>query len=787
MSTKVVPIKKSKNYDGTTVTSIIKSKSKGKGNQSRITIYPKHSEKKNARILDDDTSLVSIVYKSSGDNLIKGMSDSNITDIETFKQFIIDQRAEFTLRNPALASKSDEYIGAVVIQHYIANKLETLSEHKHNVDPERIKSRLKYFTSDRFISNIMRPIPDRISIRQTALDTSYTEFFNTLFNVSYTGWRDDKLSKIDNQTQCKRALGLQPSTKIADLQAKGNTICYLCNRPIFFGTGMDPMECEHILPIITALSHWWLIKSSTHSYTDKELELIKQEYDWAHRCCNQLKSNYSFIKYDTKLGRYVPNDDIINYILDQIRRSKSYDCKKIAETMATNAELLTKIRRRIQPIINGVNSNLGKMDDYGLYLLFGKCKVLSALNSADFLASIVGDGAVTEIPKSIAEKRKEVKELMQAKEEIFKKKMQDINVQGKLARVARLAARAARVAETDVLEAKKQAVILERRKIRTPLPQRRAVHGGGHKRLYIKGGMMQEVEEEGGVEGEGGVEVEEEDGGGVEGVEGGVEVEEGEWEDMEDGDEEDEEEEDEEEEEEEEDEGGEVTKEELKEIADMIDIFNKDDISYFNDYNSSVDAMIDSSLNTILQDNDVPLNWEIPEVAYDVTTSNTKFITEEPIQLPELQQTFIELFLTKTHVTFGNNNTTRTIYTQVPYVSRKQRQIARETGKMPRGYRKILNKSRRVPGLGSWRHPTLKQKNKGMHPRGVIPDREVVTRSGSGGGKYTKHKKNRKNTKNRKNRKTLKKNRKTFKKNRKTLKKNRKTLKKNRKTLKKKN
>ena len=393
---------------------------------------PNKKNKKSKTILDEkDKSFLSIISKSSGDSLIMGMSDSNIRDIATFKRFIIAKRAEFTLRNPALASKSNVYIGAVVIQHYIANKLETLSENKHNVDPERIKSRLKYFTSDQFISNLMRPIPERISIHQTALATSYTEFFNTLFNVSYTGWRDDKLSKIDNQTQCKRALDILPSTKIADLQAKGNTICYLCNRKIFFGTGMDPMECEHILPIITALSHWWLIKSSTHSYTDKEQELIKQEYDWAHRCCNQLKSNYSFIKYDTKSGRYVPNDDIINYILDQIRRSKSYDCKKIAETMATNAELLTKIRRRIQPIINGVNSNLGKMDDHGLYLLFGKCKVLSALNSADFLASIVGDGAVTEIPKSSVEKRKEVKELMQAKEEIFIKKMQDIKVQAK--------------------------------------------------------------------------------------------------------------------------------------------------------------------------------------------------------------------------------------------------------------------------------------------------------------------------------------------------------------------
>ena len=641
-----------------------------------------------------------------GSAFFDGISPDSIGTLEEFKAFIMSRTDIVTELPPA--KQTPQYIGAVVIQNYIADKLNSLNLTKYDVTPGRIEKRLQYFKSDAFIGNFMSAIPERTKLNQTALATSYTEYFNTLFNVSFENWRDEKLSRVDNQSQCRRALGMSPSENIADVQSLGNISCYLCNRKIFFGKGQDTMECEHILPVITALSHWWLIKSGTKAYSDSDLENLSHEYAWSHRCCNQIKSNYSFIKYDVARGgyRYIPNTDVIDGVLTKIRSSDKYDCSAIKEIMRPNTTLLPILQRIIKPIIDEVNSNLTAMDDHGLYLLLTKCKVLSALSNHDFMVAIVGD-SVTEIPKTKAELRKEAKETASrlANEDRIRI-MQQKEVQ-RASRAARLNRRGEGVPITSApapLPSKKkrqpkkgQGIKASRKdngKTSPPMSPRAkrnvSIKPPG---FFGRGGtntpsgetdpndMVQEGDDEGDDEGE--------DEGEDEGDDEGDDMDES------DGDDED------------------------------ISPINTDDM---------IDAMTDAEVISFLNEHNISENWSKP--SFDIA----KEIIDTPVPLDGLKQTFNDLFVTQTITSFGPNNSTRTAYKEVPSVPRQARQKSIATGRMPTGF-KIDNTSPQemVDDRDDLTYRQIQQgRRDGTLPSGYIQP---------GGGKYTKHKKYKKGKK----------------------------------------
>jgi len=297
------------------------------------------------------------------------------------------------------------YCGGICLQQLIIEKLNKLTS--KNINKKLIENRLSYFKSEEFIRNFTNALPSRDKINKTALQTSYAGFFNDLFNVNYKGWRDDKLSKVDNQTQCRRALGIEPSVKIVDLQEKGNINCYLCGRNILSSTKtkQSTMECEHILPIITALSHWWLIKEKNHS--DSDIQNLSFEYDWSHRCCNQIKSNMDFIFYEASPKfEYRVNMPMIHNVLNKIKTETTYDCKEIKPKSIISSTQHEKIAKQIQPIVDEINANALQFDSHSEYLLLTKYKVLSALSDEDFLESIIGSDDV-HIPK-----RKDIKQII---------------------------------------------------------------------------------------------------------------------------------------------------------------------------------------------------------------------------------------------------------------------------------------------------------------------------------------------------------------------------------------
>ena len=82
--------------------------------------------------------------------------------------------------------------------------------------------------------------------------------------------------------QCERALELTSGNVI-------NKTCYLCGCAML---KWQSLECEHILPILPALTHLWIVRGSPNVKRDTGLAM---EYAWTHECCNQWKSDAEFI------------------------------------------------------------------------------------------------------------------------------------------------------------------------------------------------------------------------------------------------------------------------------------------------------------------------------------------------------------------------------------------------------------------------------------------------------------------------------------------------------------
>ena len=367
------------------------------------------------------------------DGILKEICDPTII---SFKDTIIKKKDELIKTGIPENKRTFQYCGGVILQELIIGKLQSIDLSKYGLAPEKIDQRLSYFKSEVFIDNFLSKLPVRDATKLSVLKTSYTEWFNKLFNVLYSDWRDEQLTKVDNQSQCRRGMGIAPGTVIADLQEIGNITCYLCGNLILpRATEQLPMECEHILPVLSALSHLWLIKAPVDRYTQEQLQILRLEYDWSHRCCNQIKSNYEFIKYDNTRYEYAINIPVITSVMSEIASSDKYDCTKIRPIDIPKQ--IISIGQRIKPLIEHINSILEQFDDESEYILLTKYKVLSALSSDDFLKALLGDGKIVEIPKTRAQIMKERKEA--ARIEALKEK--EMLAQ---AAASRLAARAAR-------------------------------------------------------------------------------------------------------------------------------------------------------------------------------------------------------------------------------------------------------------------------------------------------------------------------------------------------------
>jgi hypothetical protein len=269
---------------------------------------------------------------------------------------------------------------------------------------------------------------------------SYTLFYNTLFKLTSGKfkWRGKILAPVSNDLQCLRAMSnSSPSTSVPDMHDRGDLKCYICDCAI--KQGMDKMQCEHILPIVTALAHWWLVKpigttpkNLSTIYNSDTVNALSYEYAWSHACCNLIKNNWEIIKIDA--SGCSPDNIGITAMLQAIWEgaggergttlSRLFDCHNVnilssekkgvgcltslGEIKGNNRFSLTvrgkQARKNIQtilkPLCDNISANITRCTDYQIYELLTKFKVISAIDDDNFL-SILLNLSTDELPSEV--------------------------------------------------------------------------------------------------------------------------------------------------------------------------------------------------------------------------------------------------------------------------------------------------------------------------------------------------------------------------------------------------
>ena len=281
--------------------------------------------------------------------------------------------------------------GAIILRDCIIDKLNLLiKKASGQSDKLSLMKRIEFYNSPDFINRFTEQMPTKTG----NMRTKYASYFDMLFNVvskDTEGWRN-RFNPYSDQEQCMRAKSVNKkkfNTVVAIQDTPGtNTVCYLCSREILpRATGQKTMECEHILPVSCALSHWWLIKShKDQTLRPDQLDVLSKEYGWSHRCCNQIKTNSEFIVYDGGKQQYVFNIKLVRTMLHDIKTSTKYDCQ-IANSRPPPLDInkqLINIRRTVQPLLNKINQNLNNTSSNDMYDLICKLKIISAMSMDSF-------------------------------------------------------------------------------------------------------------------------------------------------------------------------------------------------------------------------------------------------------------------------------------------------------------------------------------------------------------------------------------------------------------------
>ncbi len=420
--------------------------------------------------------------------------------------------ASYTSREVAAAAATApvNVLGGIILSTICLKKI---YEYKQNIDSsdtelsELIESRIRFFKSTDFITRLEESIAFRTGPR-TAVEISsrgeekvsedsddtgtgsYTDYLNYLFNyIGGANWRGSILAPTSNDTQCIRAARTgdeetraqsdgnydteysrstgSSSDSINELQAQNNMRCYICGgimgylsdvqkddprwkKVQKYGDEPQKMQCEHILPIATALAHWWLVKppgdskatqsSLRDNLGDEVIDELALEYAFSHACCNLIKNNKEIIKFtwNDSEKRYECQADLdaIKTLLQDIwesmygllseQRKEHYDCQRVGATASIlangnkqtdpinlfivnqqNQAVMPKVKKRdsdthygadfqrnkikklIEPLTSRISINIQNTQNWQIYELFTKFKLISAISDADFLTVIL--------------------------------------------------------------------------------------------------------------------------------------------------------------------------------------------------------------------------------------------------------------------------------------------------------------------------------------------------------------------------------------------------------------
>jgi len=281
--------------------------------------------------------------------------DYGITTIYSFINKINTKASELP---PGLSREQNiNRAGALVIQDLIRKKLKIMSASSPAADTMREKIRaqhttyglgslsdqeimkqanerlVQYFDTTNFVEKLVGDMPSVGSLNTGSkqVKDGYSTYLKNLFsNQTLTDIRKLYLEASKGAVdQCKGILCTRPSCGT----------CYLCNcwwDPLMVQSTNQMVECEHILPILPALSHLWLFRTPNQAATPPPISqqlqnALKIEYAWSHKCCNQIKLDKNFTKLNKLYGKYEIDTDGVNEFLVALNTSARSDCLAIKQ------------------------------------------------------------------------------------------------------------------------------------------------------------------------------------------------------------------------------------------------------------------------------------------------------------------------------------------------------------------------------------------------------------------------------------------------------------------------
>ena len=148
----------------------------------------------------------------------------------------------------------------------------------------------------------------------------------------------------------------------ADLQCKivlgsnANKTCYICGVDFVNVPEQLRRVCEHILPPLQAAMFLKLYKKGDDP-TQKELQL---EYAWAHTCCNEIKSDNSFLALErfSDEVRFKRNYIYIQVLLNNILKPEGL-CKNVIQPANVDSwkQIRTEdINEKVDAIVEHIRS-----------------------------------------------------------------------------------------------------------------------------------------------------------------------------------------------------------------------------------------------------------------------------------------------------------------------------------------------------------------------------------------------------------------------------------------------
>lgn len=286
---------------------------------------------------------------------------SELRDNFGFDEFIDTVKQKYsalsTLDGAIPSTIGEDYCAGIIMQQCILNEMKTAPKQS---TPE-FQEQLNWFKSEDFLEEFSVPLPARLTLSQSS--ETLTPWINKVLNTSGIAWRDG-IEVKEPPKQCQTVLahkfkkGLvygRPwawklndgsdfvPTSLTDAYLTGDAVtppydmkardiqnsawgefpCYICGRPLKDSTKDNQtsgatIECEHLLAILCALSNFDIVTKNIEAYTKGEIERLQEEYEWSHKCCNQIKSNVDMVMLLRKNYIYVVNEVGIKGILKKL-------------------------------------------------------------------------------------------------------------------------------------------------------------------------------------------------------------------------------------------------------------------------------------------------------------------------------------------------------------------------------------------------------------------------------------------------------------------------------------